>query len=85
MIALILIILAGTKDKIQLMLLLQMFGSLLGLCLEHKIQIYFDLVFETGTNFKLLSLNILFSTSVYLLIIRDETGFFVNKIYTKFI
>jgi PAS domain S-box-containing protein len=84
-IALILIILAGTKDKIQLMLLLQMFGSLIGLCLEHKIYIYFDLVFETGNYFKLLSLNILFSTSVYLLIIRDETGLFVNKIYTKFI
>ena len=70
--ALILVFLAGTKDKLQLMLFLLLSTAFLGVVFEHKIFNYAGFDFDTAIYFRILSLNPFISPSIYLLVIAKE-------------
>ncbi len=80
MIALLLVAFAGTRDKLQLMLIIQLVASLLGLVLGHKIHIYFGFSFQASEYFRLFSLNVITAMIIYIIIILEETGLYESKI-----
>ena len=79
-IALLLVAFAGTRDKLQLMLIIQLVASLLGLVLGHKIHIYFGFSFQASEYFRLFSLNVITAMIIYIIIILEETGLYESKI-----
>ena len=70
--AMILVFLAGTKDKLQLMLFLLLSAAFLGVVFELKIFNYAGFDFDTVMYFRIFSLNPLISPSIYLLVIAKE-------------
>ena len=72
LLSLILVFLAGTKDTLQLMLLLILSSAFLGVVFELKIFNYAGFDFDTEVYLKIFSINLLISPSIYLLVIAKE-------------
>ena len=82
--SLILVFLAGTKDKLQLMLFLLLSSAFLGVVfVTLKYSIYAGFDFDTAIYFRIFSLNPFISPSIYLLVIAKELISFKFQKYIK--